>query len=286
MRALADRQIDGGVNGLVPCGSTGESASLSEEEHDRVIGAVVEAAAGRCPVLAGTGAAGTEQTVARSRRARDAGADGLLVVTPYYILPTQEGLFRHYSAVAEAVELPIVLYNVPKRCGVDLANETVLRLCARYEHVVAVKDASGTVTRVAELTGRGRPDVFAGDDLLTLPMMAQGAVGVISVVANLEPRWMCDLVESVHQDGRQARVLNQRITSLAAELGRFGPNPVPIKTAMAIKGLLAEEFRLPLCPMSREDRGAVEQLLRRFELSSGAGAVATEHRVGGLVEMQ
>lgn len=270
LESLVERQVESGVNGVVPCGSTGESAALARDEHDRIIEAVVTRAAGRCKVLAGTGTSSTAETVDRSRHAASAGADGVLVVAPYYVRPTQEGLYRHYAAVAEAIDIPVVLYNVPARCGVDLGNETVMRLRQDHSNIVGLKDASGRVDRVTELSARSDIAVLSGDDVLTLALMAQGAVGVISVLANLVPQWMRRIVQSVETDLPRARRWHGRVSDLAAEIGRFGPNPVPIKTAMAICGLIREEFRLPLCPVGQTERGLIEQALRRREIAQAA----------------
>ncbi len=264
---LVQRQIDAGVDGVVPCGSTGESATLSHEEHDRVIATVIRKASGKCKVLAGTGSNSTAEAVRLTRHAEELGADGALVVTPYYNRPTQEGMFRHFSEVAISASLPIVLYNVPARCSVDLANDTVDRLRDKHDNIAAIKDASGGVDRVADLVHRIGIDVLCGDDSLTLPMMALGAVGVISVIANLTPEWMKQLVDAAAaNDMNRARAHNQKVSGLADTIGALGPNPLPLKTAMAMKGLLAEEFRLPLCPMAAEQRQAVDEALRRFEL--------------------
>ncbi len=262
VEALVERQVEAGVSGLVPCGSTGESATLARGEHDRIIETVTTRAAGRCKVVAGTGTGSTAETVDRCRHAASAGVDGVLVVTPYYVRPTQEGLYRHYASVAEAIELPIVLYNVPSRCGVDLANETVVQLREKYGHIVALKDASGSVGRTTDLARRSDIAVLSGDDVLTLALMAEGAVGVISVLSNLVPAWMRVLVEAVETDLARAREWHRRVCALAADIGGLGPNPVPIKAAMAVCGLIREEFRLPLCPLAQRERELLEQTLR------------------------
>lgn len=264
---LIDRQIAAGVDGVVPCGSTGESATLTHDEQRRMVDAVVRHVDGRCRVLAGTGSSSTADAIEMTRHAADVGADGALIVAPYYNRPSREGLFRHYSAIAEAVDLPIILYNVPARCGVDLGNETILRLGETHGNIVAVKDASGGVNRVTELLDRSDMAVFSGDDSLTLPMMALGAVGVISVIANLVPSWMKDLVDAAAAgDFRKAREFHRKSCLLADAIGELGPNPVPIKTAMAARGLLSAAFRLPLCPMSDANRDVVESLLRGYEV--------------------
>ncbi len=265
--ALVDRQINAGVEGVVPCGSTGESATLSHEEHDRVVETVINRVRGRCKVIAGTGSNGTAEAVRLTRHAARAGADGALVVTPYYNRPTQEGLFRHFDTIAAAADIPIVLYNVPARCAIDLANETVARLRGARDNIVAIKDASGGVDRVAELTGPIGIDVLCGDDSLTLPMMSLGASGVISVIANLVPDWMKELVDAAAAgDHARARQCHLKTCGLADAVGGLGPNPLPVKTAMAAMGLIAEEYRLPLCSLAADARKSVQDTLRHYEL--------------------
>lgn len=264
---LVDRQIVAGVDGVVPCGSTGESATLTHDEHDRVVDAVISRVASRCKILAGAGSNNTTEAIRLARHAAEAGADGALLVTPYYNRPTQEGLFRHYSAIAESVDLPLVLYNVPIRCGVDLQNDTVIRLAERYSNIVALKDASGGVDRVSDLSQRSDIDVLCGDDSLTLAMMTLGAVGVISVIANLDPAGMKALVDfAAAGEFEQARRCHRKVCGLADEIGCFGPNPLPIKTAMAAKGWIADEFRLPMCSLDADRRTKIESILRKYEL--------------------
>ncbi|NOT01622.1 MAG: 4-hydroxy-tetrahydrodipicolinate synthase [Phycisphaerales bacterium] len=270
MEALVERQIAAGIDGVVPCGSTGESATLSHAEQHELIQGVVLHVGGRCKVLAGTGSNCTDAAVAMTREAESSGADGALVVTPYYNRPTQEGLFRHYAAIAESTSLPIVLYNVPARCSVDLANETVLRLRERFRNIVAIKDASGGTDRVTELVTRSDIDVLSGDDEHTLAMMALGARGVISVMSNLAPAWMKSLVDAAAAGAfDSAREWHGRVAALIRAIGRLGPNPIPIKTALAVRGLIREEFRLPLCPMEARDRNVVVEALKRLEVPAG-----------------
>lgn len=270
MELLVERQIAAGVDGVVPCGSTGESATLSHVEHHELIRAVVRQVGGRCRVLAGTGSNSTSAAVAMTREAESCGADGALVVTPYYNRPTQEGLFRHYAAIAESTSLPIVLYNVPARCSVDMANETVLRLRDRFKNIVAIKDASGGTDRVAELVTRSDIDVLSGDDEHTLAMMALGARGVISVMSNLAPSWMKSVVDAAAGGAfDSAREWHGRVAGLIRAIGRLGPNPVPVKTALAVRGLIREEFRLPLCPMEAGGRQIVADALKRLEVPMG-----------------
>lgn len=264
---LVDLQLEARTDAVVPCGTTGESPTLTAEEHDRVIGAVIARCAGRCPVVAGTGSNSTAEAIRRTRQAAAAGADGALIVAPYYNRPTQEGLYRHYAAIAEAVSIPIVLYNVPKRTGVSIAEDTVIRLRRDFEHIVALKHATGSVDGVDRILRECDIDVLSGDDALTWPLMAMGAVGVISVVANIDPRAMRRLTEAA-RDGNAtvAADAHRRVSALAEGLGRFGPNPIPVKTALALMGLCADEFRLPLCPIDEPARQQLSELLRKHEL--------------------
>ncbi|GIK15412.1 MAG: 4-hydroxy-tetrahydrodipicolinate synthase [Planctomycetota bacterium] len=264
---LVERQIEGGTDWLVPCGTTGESPTLSEEEHDRVIDVVIGASRGRRPVLAGAGSNCTEKAVKLSKKAAAAGASGILSVVPYYNRPTQEGLYRHFAAVAEAVELPIVLYNVPLRTGQSLANETVVRLRNRYSNVVALKHATGSVGGVDDLQAQCDIIVLSGDDSITWPLMALGARGVISVISNLVPAWMKELVDAaLRGEGGRALACHRKLADLADGIGRFGPNPQPIKTAMALCGLLSDEFRLPLCSLDAKAKGEIAALLKKHEI--------------------
>lgn len=267
LKGILEKQLAASVDWLVPCGTTGESPTLTEAEQDKLLETVLSASAGRCPVMAGTGSYDTKTAVRRTQRAAQAGAQAALVVVPYYNRPTQEGLFRHYALIAESVDIPIVLYNVPLRTGVSLANETVVRLRERFPNVAAIKHATGSVEGVTDLRGSCDIAILSGDDPITWPLMALGAVGVVSVLSNLCPELMKSLVDaSLKGDVSAAGRYHIRIHDLAVGLGRFGPNPLPIKTAMAICGMLAEEFRLPLCPLGPEARSGIEQILRRHEL--------------------
>jgi 4-hydroxy-tetrahydrodipicolinate synthase len=264
---LVDAQLEAGIDGVVPCGTTGESPTLTHDEHSRVIEAVVKRVGGRCKVIAGSGSNATQEAVFRTRHAAGAGADGALLVAPYYNRPTQEGLYRHYMTIAEAADIPIVLYNVPFRCGVDIHNDTVVRLREGCANIVAIKDASGDVNRSADLANRSDISVLSGDDSLTLPMMVHGAVGVISVVSNLVPAWMKEMVDAAAAgDFVRARSLHRRVCILADELTSFGPNPIPIKSAMALRDMVSDEFRLPMCSLDEESRGRLNELLKRYEL--------------------
>ncbi len=271
---LVDRQIEGGTDWLVPCGTTGESPTLTPQEHEKVLAAVIARSKGRCPVLAGTGSNCTSETVRRTRQAAAAGADAALIVAPYYNRPTAEGLFRHYAEVASSVDIPIVLYNVPLRTGVNITNDVVVRLREAFPQIVAIKHATGSVAGVTELLTRCDITVLSGDDALTYPLMALGATGVISVISNLVPRRVKSLVEAVLAgDGAEAIRCHRKLCDLAEGLGRYGPNPVPIKTAMAMCGWIEEEFRLPLCPVGADARAGIERVLLRHALPVSSRAV-------------
>jgi 4-hydroxy-tetrahydrodipicolinate synthase len=268
VRRLARRQVEAGVHFLVPCGTTGEAPTLSAEEKRRVVELVVEEAGGRVPVLAGAGGYDTREVVESARAMHEAGAHGLLSVTPYYNKPTPEGLFRHYEAIAAATPLPIVVYNVPGRTGCNVDPLTLARL-ASIPHVVGVKEASGNMTQVCEVLKAVGPDflVLSGDDALALPAMAVGARGVISVASNEVPAEMAQLVEAaLRNDFAAAREIHSRLLPLM--LANFAEsNPIPVKAAMAQMGLLEENYRLPMVPPGAQTG---EKLLRAL---AGVGLV-------------
>lgn len=254
LKKLLELQIKGGVSGIVPVGTTGESPTLSPEEHLKVITTVVETVAGRCQVIAGTGANSTAEAVYLTREAKEVGVDATLQVTPYYNKPTQEGLYRHFSTVADTVGLPVVLYNVPGRSGVPIAEATVARL-AKNPVIGAIKEAAGSVDRVSAILDICDDiTVLSGDDSLTLPMMAVGAKGIISVSSNLVPAEMSAMVRAVLAgDYAKAYEYHRKLYPLFRD--QFvETNPIPIKAAMAMAGLLEEEYRLPLCELSPEHR--------------------------------
>jgi 4-hydroxy-tetrahydrodipicolinate synthase len=272
VRRLARRQIDAGVHFLVPCGTTGEAPTLSAEEKRRVVELVVAEAGGRVPVLAGAGGYDTREVVEAARAMHEAGADGLLSVTPYYNKPTPEGLFRHYEAIAGATPLPIVVYNVPGRTGCNVDPTTLARL-ASIPHVAGVKEASGNVTQICEVL-RAVPAgflVLSGDDALTLPAMAVGARGVVSVASNEAPGEMARLVEAAERnDFAAAREIHSRLLPLM--LANFAEsNPIPVKAAMASMGLLEENYRLPMVPPRAETREKLARVLAGVSLAP-AGA--------------
>jgi len=265
-RALGDLiewQITSGTHGIVPCGTTGESATLTHAEHDRVVAFTVEVVRRRVPVVAGTGSNSTEEAIALTKHAKAAGVDGALLITPYYNKPTQEGLFLHYKAVAEAVDLPLVVYNIPGRTGVNMLPSTIARLTV-CPTVVAIKEGSGAVQQASEiiqLCGE-RLTVLAGDDALTLPMMAVGGKGVITVTANLVPTKMAQLVNAF-REGRleAARAMHYELYPLFTALF-YETNPIPVKEALHLMGKIAPEIRLPLCPMGNDNKAKLLTVLK------------------------
>lgn len=260
LEAHVERLIAAGVTGLVPCGTTGESPTLTHEEHDTVIERVVRFAAGRVPVIAGTGSNSTAEAITTTQHAEKAGASAALVVSPYYNKPSQEGLYRHFKAIAECSGLPVMLYNIPGRCGVEISVETTLRL-GELPNVQAVKEATGKINNVTEIVRHSDLQVLSGDDNLTLPMLACGAVGVVSVISNLRPRTLKELVAAgLAGDFARARQLHERLFPLMKAMF-VETNPLPVKTGVAIEGGCAEEFRLPLCELAPENRRLLATLL-------------------------
>ena len=264
---LIEWHISSGTNAIVPCGTTGESATLDYEEHYRVIEITVNAVNKRVPVIAGTGANATDETVMITKRAKELGADAALLVSPYYNKPTQEGLYRHYKMVAEAVDIPIVLYNVPGRTAVNILPSTVARL-AEIRNIVAVKEATGDMKQVSEvirLCGN-RMAVLSGDDFTTLPLLALGGQGVISVSANVAPREVSDMCrlweEARYGDAREVHFRLEPINHAMF----IETNPIPAKTALAMMGKIKEEFRLPLCEMTEANREKLMRTLKDFGL--------------------
>ena len=264
LRALVEWQIAEGVDGVVPVGTTGESPTLEYDEHHRVIGEVAQAAAGRIKVIAGTGANSTAEALMLTREALAQGVDGTLQVCPYYNKPSQEGLYRHFSSVAD-LGLPVVLYNIPGRSGREIAVETVARL-AGHGKIVAIKEAGGSVERVSAIIDACDLTVLSGDDMLTLPMMSVGAQGVVSVASNLVPRLVGDLVRAATRgDLAAAGCLHARLYHLFRDLF-IDTNPVPVKCAMAMTGRIEEVYRLPLCETSDKVRQQLRQTLRELQL--------------------
>lgn len=270
---LARRQIEAGIHFLVPCGTTGECPTLTEKEQVRVVELVVAEANGRIPVLAGAGGYNTDEVIHAAKRMRAAGADGILSVTPYYNKPTPEGLFQHYRAISDAVQIPIVVYNVPGRTGVNVDPATLVRLTA-IANVVAVKEASGNVTQMCEVCAAVPDDfiVLSGDDALTLPLMAIGGRGIISVASNEIPAEMSRLVELAESgDFAGARALHQRILPLM-QINFVESNPIPVKSAMASMGLLEEVYRLPMVPPTPASKKRIEAVLQSLGMAKGVPA--------------
>ncbi|TWT43803.1 4-hydroxy-tetrahydrodipicolinate synthase [Phycisphaerae bacterium RAS1] len=262
-----ERQIAAGVDGLVPCGTTGESPTLSVEEHVEVVATTVRVARQRVPVCAGAGTNCTAKTVELSRRCADAGADGLLLVAPYYNRPSQVGLFQHFAAVARAVRLPIMLYNIPGRCGVEIAIDTIARLHREFPSITAVKHATGSVSGAADLADVSDIAILSGDDPITLPLMSQGAVGVVSVMSNLIPKTVKRLTQAALESRWiDAQLAHREAYGFSKRLLGLDINPIPIKSAAAIKGWCAEEFRLPMCPLAPEARAKLVALLEERDL--------------------
>src|SRR5207249_2717062 len=264
---LIETQIGAGITGIVAIGTTGESPTLSHEEREQLIRLAVGTANKHCLVLAGTGSNATQHAVADTKLAEKLGVDGALLVAPYYNKPSQEGLFRHFKAIAGATSLPIMLYNIPGRCSVDILPETVTRLAKECRNIVSIKEASGSVERVSELR-RCLPESFtilSGDDSLTLAFMAAGAVGVVSVASNLFPSQVCALVRACESgDLKSAATLHRKLLPLFKDLF-IEPNPVPVKTALGWRGAMSGEVRLPLCEMSETNQARLRKTIEEFE---------------------
>jgi 4-hydroxy-tetrahydrodipicolinate synthase len=253
---LVRAQVRAGVDGIVPVGTTGESPTVDYEEHVQIIELAVELASGRLKVLAGTGGNATSEAIYLTQRAEKAGADGSLQVAPYYNKPTQEGLFQHFRAVARATRLPIVLYSIPGRCGIEIGVDTVKRLAQACKNIVGIKEAGGNADRVSQLRAALGPrfEIMSGDDSLTLPFMAVGAQGVISVASNVIPRQVAQMVKAYAAGKTTAALkLHQQYYPLFKDLF-IETNPVPVKAALAMLGQIEEEYRLPLVPMSAKNR--------------------------------
>lgn len=267
LRRLLQHQLEGGIDFLVPCGTTGESVTLDEEEYWRVVAVTLQVAAGKVPVLVGAGTNNTAKAVRWTEKAARAGATGTLHVAPYYNKPSAEGLYRHFKTVAEATPLPVVIYNIPGRTGVNLDVATTLRL-AEIENIVAVKEASANLAQIMELAARLPPGVelLSGDDSWTLALLALGGVGVISVVSNQIPAAMKSLVDAGRRgDFAEARRIHEKYFDLMS-LNFVETNPVPVKAGLALMGLIDENYRLPLVPMKRENRARLEAELKRLGL--------------------
>lgn len=268
LEKLVERQLSAGVAGLVPMGTTGESPTLSNEEHDRVIAMVTRLSQGQCQVIAGTGSNNTAAAIRTTRHAEQAGVDGCLLVNPYYNKPTQEGLYQHFRAIADAVELPIMLYNIQGRTAVNLETPTLLRLQQDCKNIVAVKEASGNLDQIQEVIQKSTAqfDVLSGDDNITLDLLKAGGRGVVSVASNLVPEKMVALVDAaLKQNWAKAESLQEYLNPLF-DVQMIETNPIPIKAALAMQGHIQERYRLPLCPMAEDNRAKLQQTLEAMGL--------------------
>jgi len=260
LEKLVEMHVAAGTAGIVPCGTTGESATLSHQEHERVIECVVKKVDGRIPVIAGTGSNSTAEAIRLTKFAEKAGADGALLIAPYYNRPSQEGLYRHFMAIADAVSIPLVLYNIPSRTGVNIELETFKRL-AEHDNIVAVKEASGKLDLSAQILRETDLVVLSGDDSLTLPLLALGGAGVISVAANVVPRSMADLVDFFAEGNLpEARKVFYKLFPLFKALF-VEVNPVPVKHALGRAGVMSPEVRLPLAPLTEASARKLEKVL-------------------------
>lgn len=265
LRKLVDWHVEQKTDGLVPVGTTGESPTVDMDEHKKIIETVVEHAAGRLPVIAGTGGNATSEALELTEFARSVGATATLQVSPYYNKPTQEGIYRHFMTIADAIDLPMVLYNVPGRTSSNVLPSTVIRLAA-HKNIVAIKEASGSMDQASEILGGCDITVLSGDDSLTLPLAVLGGKGVISVAANVAPRLVHDLAAAAAAgDFQTARRLHHKLFPLCRAMF-LETNPIPVKTAMGMMGLCSDEMRLPLCEMSAGPRKQLEQTLRSLNL--------------------
>lgn len=272
-RGLIHEQIAAGVEGIVPCGSTGESATLSHEEHERAIGIAIDEAAGKLKVIAGTGSNNTREACRLTRAAADAGADGALLISPYYNKPTQPGHIEHYKAVAAASDLPLILYNIPGRTGMNMTPETIARL-AEVKTIVGIKEASGSVDQWLSIARLCGPDfcLLAGDDAATVPLMALGGHGVISVITNLIPARFKKMVDAAAAgDFAAARAIQLDLLPLLQSLF-LEVNPIPVKAALAMLGKIRNELRLPLVPMTAEPEARLRRVMQESGLLAGTGA--------------
>jgi 4-hydroxy-tetrahydrodipicolinate synthase len=266
-KELIDFQIANGTSGIVPCGTTGESATLSIEEHERVVELAVQTTAGRVPVIAGTGSNSTKEAVILTKHAKKAGADGALLISPYYNKPTQKGIYLHYKTIAEEVDIPIVLYNIASRTGINIEPATIAKL-AKIKNIVAVKEASGNVSQMAmikKLCGY-HISLISGDDALTLPVLSIGGIGVISVIANIVPTQTAKIITQFEQGNiEESRKIYLDLLPLIKAMF-IETNPVPVKTAMGMMGLIRPEVRLPLCPMLPENEEKLKKVLKDYKL--------------------
>ena len=268
LRALVDAQIEAGIDGLVPCGTTGESPTLSHEEHRKVVEIVVNQTAGRVPVIAGTGSNSTQEAIELTKAAKEAGADGSLQVCPYYNKPTQEGLYRHFSAIAKAVDIPLVIYNIKGRTAINMTTETLARLAKDHSNIVAVKEASGDINQMQEVldTLPTTFSVLSGDDNMVFDLMKRGGKGVISVASNLIPKQMHEFTKAMLEGNvQEGKAMSEKLMPVFKAMF-IETNPIPIKTALAMNGTIKESFRLPLCEMAAENKEKLRTVLEENKL--------------------
>jgi len=266
-RNLIKRQIDAGIDCIVPCGTTGEAATLTLDEYEKVIGITTDVCKGRVPVLAGAGTNNTKKVIELANIAKNAGADAILSVAPYYNKPTQEGLYQHYKTIAENVDIKLVLYNVPGRTSVNILPHTAVRL-SEIENIVGIKEASGSLNQVSEIIENKKDgfNVISGDDFLTLPMMSIGATGIISVTANVAPDLIAEQYDAIFASNfTKAKELHHKLFPLHQAMF-YETNPIPVKTAVHLMGLIDEEFRLPLCKMGEDNKEKLKNLLKNMDL--------------------
>ena len=269
LRKIVEFQINEGINGLVPCGTTGESATLTHAEHKKVVEVTIDAAKGRVPVIAGTGSNSTDETIELTRHAKEAGASAALLITPYYNKPTQEGLYLHYKAVAEAVDIPIILYNVPGRTALNMLPETVARL-SKIKNIVGIKEATADMEQASWLKRLcvDKFNLLSGDDATTLPFLSIGGQGVISVVSNVVPGEMAQVCKAFSSgDMKKARAVHDRLLPLAKVMF-CETNPIPVKEAVHLMGMATEEIRLPLTRLAAENRHALSEVMKELGLLS------------------
>ena len=267
LRELIEFQIANGTDAIVPCGTTGESATLTHEEHDRVIEITIDAVKKRVPVIAGTGSNNTAEALRLTKHAFEAGADGALIVCPYYNRPTQEGLYQHFKTIAESVPIPVIPYNIPSRTGVNLMPEMVARL-AKIKNIVGIKEASGSISQMSDIINLCGNDfaVLSGDDIFTLPLMAMGGAGVISTISNVVPADMAGLVDAFDAgDMIKAKALHHKMSALINVLF-IEVNPIPVKAALALMGKIKCEYRLPLCKMTETNLEKLRNIMVNYGL--------------------
>lgn len=268
LRGLVEFQIKNNIDGIVPCGTTGESPTLNHDEHQEVIEIAIDAANGKVPVIAGTGSNSTQEALEMTRKAANAGADASLQVSPYYNKPTQEGLFRHFSAVAKAVDIPIIIYNIKGRTGVNIETSTLARLAKEHSNIVAVKEASGEITQMMDVlkTLPKEFDVLSGDDNMTFPLMALGGKGIISVASNVIPKEIHDMATyALNGNFDKAREMHFKLLPLFQGIF-IETNPIPIKASLAMKGLIKEAYRLPMCEMKSENKEKLRKILQELKV--------------------